>query len=323
MILPGKTSTPNNDRLSYLFMHILFLFMDGIGLGPDDPSSNPFARANLPNLHTLLGGQRLLAGITPYHGERANLVALDACLGVDGVPQSATGQAVLLTGTNIPAALGYHYGPKPNPAVTKFLLHGNLFNHLQQAGLNVGSLNAYPPPYFEAIDSGRRMYSAIPLALASAGVPLKTAEDLYAGRALSVDFTGQGWRTRLGIPDAPVLDPWQAGQRLSHLAREYDFSFFEYWPSDYAGHGQDMAQACGLLETFDTVLGGLLEAWRDEDSLLLITSDHGNLEDLSTRRHTRNPAPALLVGAPELRRSFTQGLKDLTDVTPAILRLLA
>jgi 2,3-bisphosphoglycerate-independent phosphoglycerate mutase len=303
-------------------MHILFLFLDGIGLGLDDPSSNPFARAHLPNLHFLLGGQRLITGITPYHGERASLLSLDTCLGVDGVPQSATGQAALLTGTNIPAALGYHYGPKPNPAVAEFLRNGNLFNHLQQAGLNVGSLNAYPPPYFEAIASGRRMYSAIPLALASAGVPLKTAADLYAGRALSVDFTGQGWRTRLGIADAPVLGPRQAGQHLACLASEYDFSFFEYWPSDYAGHGQDMAQACGLLETFDAVLGGLLVAWQDEDGLLLITSDHGNLEDLSTRRHTLNPAPALLVGAPELRNAFAQGLEDLTDVTPAILRLL-
>jgi 2,3-bisphosphoglycerate-independent phosphoglycerate mutase len=303
-------------------MHILFLFLDGVGLGPDDPSSNPFARAHLPNLHALLGGQHLVAGIAPYHGECASLLALDACLGVNGVPQSATGQAVLLTGTNIPAALGYHYGPKPNPAVAEFLRNGNLFFHLRQAELNVGSLNAYPPPYFEAIDSGRRMYSAIPLALASAGVPLKTAEDLYAGRALSVDFTGQGWRTRLGIADAPVLDPRQAGQRLARLAGEYDLSFFEHWPSDYAGHGQDMSQACALLETFDAVLGGVLEAWQDESGLLLITSDHGNLEDLSTRRHTLNPAPALLVGAPEMRKAFAQGLDDLTDITPAIMRLL-
>ena len=152
-------------------MHILFLFMDGIGLGLDDPSSNPFARAKMPNLGNLLGGQRMVAKAAPYHGERASLLALDACLGVTGMPQSATGQAVLLTGINIPAALGYHYGPKPNPAVAEFLRNGNIFNHLRQGGLKVGSLNAYPPPYFEAIDSGRRIYSAIPLALASSGIP--------------------------------------------------------------------------------------------------------------------------------------------------------
>lgn len=304
-------------------MHLLFLFLDGIGLGADDPAANPFARADLPNLNALLDGRRLLAGSAPFTGPRASLLALDACLGVGGMPQSATGQAVLLTGTNVPAALGYHYGPKPNPPVAEFLRNGSLFNRLLQAGRSVGSLNAYPPPYFEAIESGRRMYSAIPLALSSAGVPLKTAVDLYAGRALSADFTGHGWRTRLGLPEAPVLSPRQAGQQLARLARDYDLSFFEYWLSDYAGHGQDMNQACDLLETFDAVLGGLLETWQAADSLLLITSDHGNLEDLSTHGHTLNPAPALLVGASELRSTFAQGLTDLTGVTPAILRMLA
>lgn len=303
-------------------MRVLFLFLDGIGLGKDDPSTNPFARANLPNLHNLLAGQRLLAQTAPFHSERASLLALDARLGVDGVPQSATGQAALLTGANVPAALGYHYGPKPNPPVQEFLRNGNLFYHLLQAGRSVGSLNAYPPGYFEAIDSGRRMYSAIPLALASAGVPLKTADDLFAGQALSADFTGQGWRSRLGIPETPVLAPKLAGQHLARLAQDYDLSFFEYWPSDFAGHRQDMAQACALLETFDAVFGGLLKSWDDNNGLLLITSDHGNLEDLSTRRHTLNPIPALLVGAPEVRQAFARDLVDLTGVTPAILKLL-
>ena len=303
-------------------MNLLFLFLDGIGLGTDDPSSNPFARANMPNLGSLLGGQCLLAESAPYTGERASLLALDTCMGVDGVPQSATGQAALLTGFNIPGLLGYHYGPKPNPEVAAYLRNGNLFNQLQQAGLKVGTLNAYPPGYFEAIDSGRRMYSAIPLALVSAGIPLKTAADLYAGRALSADFTAQGWRTHLGIIEAPVLDPRQAGQRLAELAGKYNLSFFEYWLSDYAGHGQNMAHACALLETFDAVLGGLLEAWQYEDGLVLITSDHGNLEDLSTRRHTRNHVPALLVGESQLRSAFAQELKDLTGITPAILRML-
>jgi len=303
-------------------MRLLFLFLDGIGLGKDDPSTNPFARADLPNLHDLLGGRRLLAQTAPFHSERASLLSLDARLGVDGPPQSATGQAALLTGVNVPAAIGCHYGPKPNPPVQEFLRNGNLFFHLLQAGRSVGSLNAYPPPYFKAIDSGRHMYSAIPLALASAGVPLKTADDLFAGQALSVDFTGHGWRSRLGIAEAPVLTPRLAGQRLARLAQDYDLSFFEYWPSDFAGHRQDMAQACALLETFDAVFGGLLESWDDHNGLLLITSDHGNLEDLSTRRHTLNPIPALLVGTREIRQVFARDLKDLTDVAPAILRLL-
>ncbi|MDP2974702.1 MAG: hypothetical protein Q8N45_00680 [Anaerolineales bacterium] len=82
---------------------------------------------------------------------------------------------------------------------------------------------------------------------------------------------------------------------------------FEYWPSDYAGHGQDMNATVGLLTALDAVLGGLLEAWDDNGGLILITSDHGNMEDLSTRRHTANPVPCLLIGALKARRKFAGG----------------
>ena len=303
-------------------MRILFLFMDGVGLGQDNAEINPFARARMPVLQALLGGQRLLAQAAPLESQRASLLALDACLGVEGLPQSATGQAVLLTGQNIPAQLGYHYGPKPNPEVAEFLKNGNLFNRVQKNGRRAAFLNAYPPRYFAGIESGRRLYSAIPLAAASAGVPLLTSAELYAGQAISADFTGQGWREHLGLADAPVLENFQAGQRLAQLAQGVDFAFFEYWLSDYAGHGQDMEAACRLLESFDQVLAGLVQTWEDEQGLVLITSDHGNLEDLSTRRHTANPVPALLIGAPRLRREFSLELKDLTGIAPAILKTI-
>ena len=277
---------------------------------------------------SLLGGQPLVASAAPCESPRATLLPLDACLGVPGTPQSATGQATLLTGRNVPAEIGYHYGPKPNPAVAAYLRSsngahgGNLFQSLQDAGKQSALLNAYPEAYFATIESGRRLYSAIPLAVVSASVALKTAADLNAGRALSADFTGEGWRERLNLPDTPLLPPAEAGARLAELATGYDLAFFEYWLSDYAGHSQDMAAALTLLATFDAVLGGLLAAWDDEAGIILLTSDHGNLEDLSVRGHTTHPVPALVIGAPELRQRFTAGLLDLTDVTPNILRLL-
>ena len=45
-------------------MHVLLIFIDGIGLGADDPAINPFAAANTPTLHALAGNQRWL-GSTP------------------------------------------------------------------------------------------------------------------------------------------------------------------------------------------------------------------------------------------------------------------
>ncbi len=303
-------------------MRILFIFLDGVGLGVDNPEINPFARVHMPVLENLLGGHKLLDASAPFVGERSTLLPLDAALGVNGLPQSATGQAVLLTGINVPAEIGEHYGPKPNPTVAKYLLNGNLFSQLTKAGKAAALLNAYPPRYFHGVDSGKRLYSAIPLAVTSAGLSLFNKDDFYAGRALSADFTGAGWTGMLGFPDAPVLNPREAGKRLSQLASQYDFSLFEYWASDYAGHKQDMKWAIEQLETFDGVLGGLIENWNDDEGLILITSDHGNMENLSTRRHTDAKVPGLLIGSSKARAAFSSGLNDLTGITPKITQAI-
>lgn len=301
-------------------MRVLFIFLDGVGLGANQPDTNPFASVPMPFLESQLGGRRLLDGSAPFTGERATLIALDAGLGIPGFPQSATGQATLLTGSNVPAAAGEHYGPKPNPAVAKVIAGGTIFSRLVAAGRSAALLNAYPPRYFHGVESGRRLYSAIPLAVTSAGLPLFTKDELFAGRALSADFTGEGWAQMLGFPEAPVLNPEAAGRKLAELAGDYDFSLFEYWASDYAGHKQDMPWATRQLEVLDAVLRGLLAAWDDAGGLIVITSDHGNMEDLSTRRHTDAKVPALLFGSPAARAAFAAGLTDLTGIAPSIWR---
>lgn len=302
-------------------MKILFLFLDGIGLGEDNPETNPFVRANMPNLQSLLGGKKLTKSTAPFENEHLALIAADPNLGVKGLPQSATGQAVLLTGINIPAEIGYHYGPKPNPEVAQYLNDGTLFSKTVKAGKKAALLNAYPPRYFDGIDSGKRLYSSIPLALTNAGIPLFTDKDYYEGKALSADFTGEGWREFLGNPNAPVFEPESAGAKLGELAKQYDFSFFEYWASDYAGHKQDMPSATRQLETFDSVLKGLLEAWQAEEGLIVLTSDHGNMEDLSTRKHTATQVPLLIFGDKSKRSEF-QTITDLTGIAPAIMKIL-
>lgn len=325
-------------------MKFLFLFLDGIGLGVDDPETNPFARAKMPTLRNMLGGNSMVASSAPHHGERASLLSLDASLGVDGLPQSATGQATLLTGINIPKEIGYHYGPKPNQDVRQYLLNGNnspqraqrntkenynfhgetIFSWLRENNKTAALLSAYPEGYFKGINSGKRLYSAIPLAVTEAGLPLFTAEDFYAGRALSADITGEGWRRMLKDEKAPVLSPEAAGAKLVALATQYDFSFFEYWASDYAGHRQDMEWAVKQLEDLDGVFAGLLDTMPD-DLLVLLTSDHGNMEDISTRRHTDAAVPGLLIGTKEIRERFygqnSDGVKDITHIAPAIKRM--
>jgi 2,3-bisphosphoglycerate-independent phosphoglycerate mutase len=301
---------------------ILFFFLDGIGLGKADPLTNPFANTRMPALEALLGGKKLVQENIPLESERATLLGLDAGLGVDGLPQSATGQATLLNGENVPASIGNHYGPKPNPAVAEIVSESNLFIRLKEKGRQVAFLNAFPPSYFDGVKSGRRLYGTIALAAARAGVPLRTMDDLRMGNAVSADFTGEGLRDRLNIQDAPIISLKEAGKRLAHLSQAVDFALFEYWLTDFAGHGQDMQVAMDLLAAFDQVFGALAQSWNDDAGLIVFTSDHGNMEDLSTRRHTENKVPCLIIGDQKLRREFASGLNDLTGIAPAIQRLL-
>jgi 2,3-bisphosphoglycerate-independent phosphoglycerate mutase len=302
--------------------HVLILFLDGVGLGPPDPKTNPFWTARMPNLTSLLDGRRLILDACPYTSDRASLSALDTTMGIPGLPQSATGQAILLTGRNVPAEIGEHYGPKPNPSVAKILQEDNLFKQVLNRGGSAALLNAYPPRYFEAISNRRRLFSAIPMAVHAAGIELMTAEDLQAGRAMSPDFTGEGWSSQPGFPPAPIYSPDEAGNQLARLSQKYTLTWFDYWLSDVAGHRGSEEQAIGLIEIFDEVLGGLIHAWDMAKDLIILTSDHGNLEDLNARGHTINPVPMLLIGPKNLRQSFTQDLNDLTSFYPGVLRVL-
>lgn len=296
--------------------NILLLFLDGVGLGAEEAEHNPFVTAEIPNLMALLNGQRPLASTPRTESERALFIPTDACLGVEGLPQSATGQATILTGLNVPGELGYHWGPKPNREVADIIQRESLFIKLKARGLDSALLSGYPPRYFEAIESGRRNYSAVPLAVTAAGLPLMNGDDVRAGRAFSADFTGKGWHTELGLTDTPVYELREAGRRLAEAARRYHFSFFEHWMTDYVGHRGTLAEGRALLERFDTVLGGLLEAWDDDGGLLLITSDHGNLEDLSHSHHTRNPVPTIVVGR---ERGIFNANPRLDHFAPAIM----
>lgn len=301
---------------------VLFLFLDGVGLGADDPQLNPFSSANLPNLAELLEGRRLVAGSAPWDGPAASLRAVDPLLGVEGSPQSATGQAALLTGLNVPSLIGEHYGPKPNQPVAEILRADNLFKQVLRRGGSAALLNGYPPRYFQSIESGHRLYSSIPLAVTAAGLDLKSVEDMRASRAMAADFTGAGWAAQPGFPAAPIYTPEQAGRQLALLAGQYDLSWFDFWLSDLVGHRGEMEDAVALLENLDAVIGGLVQAWDNRGDLVVISSDHGNLEDLSRRGHTRNPVPALVIGRREERLAFAADLHDLTSFAPAILRLI-
>ena len=114
-------------------MSVLFLFLDGVGLGDNNPETNPFAKAKTPFLEKLLGG-KLTTDLDPISTKTLLFKGIDAKLDHNGLPQSATGQTALLTGKNAAAIMKGHYGPWPGPTLKKELDKGTLFSDVLASG---------------------------------------------------------------------------------------------------------------------------------------------------------------------------------------------
>lgn len=297
---------------------VFLLFVDGVGLGPDDPAVNPLAAAHTPTLEGLLG-RRLTRIDQPLHRDGALLVPLDATLGITGLPQSATGQAALLTGINAAQAAGRHVAAYPTAQLRALLAEHSLFTKVTALGRQVTLANAYTPEYFKAVEAGKLRHAAITHSAISAGIPLRTVEDLRAGRAVFHDLTNA--RPRSWGYDLPLITPREAGGNLAGIAMAHDLTVFEFFLTDLAAHGRIAVEPVRVVEMLDALLGGVLEAADLSALLVLLVSDHGNLEDERLTTHTRNPVPGLLIG--HGREAVGEGLRAITDVTPAICRWLA
>ena len=297
-------------------MRTIFLFLDGVGLGKTDPDINPMFRARLPHLRSLLRGKLPHLGLRRISADHAVAIPLNATLGVEGLPQSGTGQATLFTGFNASKLMGRHVGPYPATTLHPLIEVSNIFRQFKSTGRSVCFANAFPKQFFDYAASGKRRLSVTTLSCRFAGVPLHDAESLGRDESVSADITRARW-PELGYPDLPIITPREAGKHLWNITARHSFTLFEYWLTDYAGHGRDMATAVETLERFDGMLGGLLEDFDPKECTLILTSDHGNIEDLSTKSHTRNPVPCILAG--RKHRELSSALKTLVHVTPALL----
>jgi hypothetical protein len=301
-------------------MHILMLFLDGVGLGDDNPVVNPFAVAHTPTLHSLTSGKRWLRDTGIQHGKRAIFIPTDPRLGVEGRPQSGTGQAAILTGRNVPKIIGRHYGPKPDAETRAIIAEDNIFKRVNEAGKKAALITAYPPRLLHDFERGKTLHTSIQQAAYSGGQQLFGIEEIVAKRALTAEWTGEPWRTYLKIEETPIFTPYEAGRLMVQISRDYDFAFHSHWMTDHVGHRGPFERGVELLELFDGVMAGVLDEWNDDEGLVIITSDHGNMEEIGDRRHTENDIPTVIIG--NAKESFAEGLTCLTDYVPRMTKLL-
>lgn len=292
---------------------ILFIFVDGVGLG-DVSEHNPFSIAEMPTLTALTNDRRWTQDTGTQQTERSIFIPTDPRLGVEGRPQSGSSQAVILTGENVPQMLGRHYGPLPNQPIRELLDKTNFFITAKKYGAKAGLVSAYPPRRLRGINSGKRLPSSIQYAAIASGQSLYSTQQVKDGTALTPEYTGFPWRDHLKIEDIPVYSGYQAGKKLVEISRSYDFAFHSQWMTDYVGHRGTLEQAVSLLETFDSVMKGVLDVWDDDEGLVIVTSDHGNMEDMSHGKHTTVDVPTLVIGRD--KDAFADGFSQLIDFVP-------
>jgi len=302
------------------------LFLDGVGIGRKDPGVNPFFAARLPALRSMLGGELPSLRNRRVSSPHALSIPLDATLGVPGLPQSGTGQTALFTGVNAARLIGKHFGPYPYSTLRPTIRQRSLFSGLLAGGKTCCFANAFPQRFFDYAKRNGTRLTVTTLSCLYAGLPLMGSGELERGEGISADLTNAGWRA-LGYPEMETIEPAEAGRRLAAVSRRHDFVLFEYWKTDHAGHARSRGEAIQVLENFDRFLVGILEGIDSGNTLLIITSDHGNLEDLSVKTHTRNPVSLILYG--HLRHRFLSLLQgsgsrrpDLCRVTPTLLRMM-
>ena len=236
-------------------MRVALLFIDGVGVGRRAPEENPLAEAGhlLSQFHDAPGHP------LPHGGE---CVPVDATFGVPGRPQSASNQTAILTGLPAPVRVGGHVLGFPNAALRALLAEHSLVRRLVEAGRSATFANAYPAGYLDALGLARRPSpvpdivlppgslrrlrpSASTLAFAAGRVPLRTLEDARQDEGLAHDVTGA--RARAHGLDTPLRTPEEAARVFWRIAAQADFTFFEHYLADEAGHAQDWTAARSAL----------------------------------------------------------------------------
>ena len=207
-----------------------------------------------------------------------------------------------------------HLSAFPGGSLRPLLESASLFRTLSDRGLRTAHANVAP----STIARRRvRTVSATAIAAESAGLPLRTLDDLAAGRALHHEFTNESLLA-YGC-DVTPLSPDKAGRRLATIARDVGFCAFEYFSTDAAGHDANAAEARRRIAHLDAFLDAVLAATDLASSHVVLTSDHGNLEDLSTGSHTLNPVATTVWGP--AAADVAARIRSLVDIAPTVAAL--
>ncbi|MBI3326835.1 MAG: peptidase [Nitrospinae bacterium] len=292
-------------------MSVLMILFDGVGIGERSNPHNPFCHVRSEIFAVCAGSVHCFPAPIPREGM---VVATDATLAIPGRPQSGTGHTTLLTGINAAKLVSRHVPAYPTQILRTLLATHGIFPRLAAAGKRATLVNAYRPAYL--VPFPRRRLSASTCCALAAGLPLHDVEAIRREEALHADFSNRSLIAE-GF-DLPAQSPEGAARTLAAIAARHDFSLYEYYRTDLIGHRQDFPEAVAVVASLERFLAALLGAVDLQTMTVAVVSDHGNLEDLRSRLHTRNPVPTWIWG--KNCYAVAKEISSLMDILPALLK---
>lgn len=292
------------------------IFIDGVGIGEKDYEFNPFFKYGFKIFNEVFKD-------TP-HKQNAYLekdgmfiFPTDARLGVEGLPQSGTGQVSIFCGINAPKFVGKHFGPFPYSTTIPIIKGQNILKTYKDLGKTPYFINAYPKVFFDYLKSGKTRLSTTSLSCRLTGLKLNSVTELRQCKALTAEITNERWNRKLKY-QLRVISPETAARRLLRIAGKQDFTLYEFFHTDHLGHGRIADEFESIYNNLDRFLFTVLAELKKNEITLVICSDHGNFEDISIKTHTMNPA--LTITAGKNAKQLADNIKDLTDIKPSIIK---
>lgn len=286
-------------------MRMIFIFIDGLGIGEKDGNKNPVYGAPAPNLMKLF--------------DEVTYAKIDVTMDVKGLPQSATGQTAIFTGQNAAKAINRHLNGQPTVTLRKIINEGNLFRELISKGFRVTNANVYRDKYLEnmiTMKDRRLMPSVTTVMCMAENIPFRKVKDFDDGNGVYHDLTGN--LIKESGYDINTITAEESAERLYKISRAYDFTLYEHFLTDIVGHKADIHLGNEHIKHVDKFLGRLLELI-DEEDVVFITSDHGNIEDCSKKTHTMNLVPAWIIGKVEYCNKALDRMHSITDIMDGVL----
>ena len=292
------------------------IFIDGVGIGKRDKEYNPFFKFGFNTFQTLFGEIPSLENPLLVKDNKF-LFPSDANLDVTGLPQSGTGQASLFCGFNAAKFVGKHFGPFPYSTTLPIIKEDHILTHYNKGRKNGYFANAYPKPFFDYLKSARVRLGVTATSHRLNNGKFNTISDVRRGAALTAEITNSRWNERLNY-NLPLIKPQTSARRLLRISEKNKFTLYEIYLLDNLGHLRIKEELNKFYNIVDLFLFTILTELNDKKTTLIVCSDHGNFEDLSTKSHTRNPS--LTITAGKYAEEVFKSVKSITDIKPAIIK---